>query len=82
MRLSLITLSIIFLVAMFIFTTPIIVSAELSKDAIDDGVSGLMKDLEYLIELAKEGPPEAVVENIEVKWEDYKGEFKEFSIAF
>lgn len=42
---------------------------------------GPREDLEYIIKLAEEGPPEAVVENIEVKWEDYKGEFKEFSIA-
>ncbi|MGC9009283.1 MAG: acylphosphatase [Sulfolobales archaeon] len=43
---------------------------------------GPKKDLEYLVELAREGPPEAVVEEIDVKWEDYRGEFKDFSIAF
>ncbi|MEZ0290814.1 MAG: acylphosphatase [Sulfolobales archaeon] len=38
--------------------------------------------LEKIIELAREGPPEAIVEDMSVSWEDYKGEFKEFSIAF
>ncbi|MCC6030036.1 MAG: acylphosphatase [Desulfurococcales archaeon] len=43
---------------------------------------GPKKDLEYLIEVSREGPPSAVVEDIEVRWEDYKGEFQEFKIAF
>ncbi|MEM0043627.1 MAG: acylphosphatase [Sulfolobales archaeon] len=43
---------------------------------------GPKTDLEKVIELAREGPPEAVVEDISVSWEEYRGEFKEFSIAF
>jgi len=35
-----------------------------------------------LIEKMREGPPFARVENAEVNWEDYKGEFFDFRIAW
>ena len=28
------------------------------------------------------GPPSAVVEDVEVEWEDYKGEFTSFSVRY
>jgi acylphosphatase len=37
--------------------------------------------IEGLIRLLWEGPPMARVENIEVRWENYKGEFEDFRIA-
>ncbi|WP_193322896.1 acylphosphatase [Pyrobaculum calidifontis] len=33
-----------------------------------------------VIEWARVGPPGARVEDLEVKWEEYKGEFNDFSI--
>jgi acylphosphatase len=35
-----------------------------------------------IIEWCKTGPPLARVDNVEVHWEPYKGEFEEFSIRY
>lgn len=35
-----------------------------------------------VIEWAHRGPPLARVEDVEVRWEEYKGEFKDFSIRW
>ncbi|MCS7136073.1 MAG: acylphosphatase [Nitrososphaerota archaeon] len=35
-----------------------------------------------MIEWCHRGPPDAIVENVEVKWEEYKGEFKDFRIIY
>lgn len=34
------------------------------------------------IEWCKKGPPGAQVEDVEIEWEEYKGEFKTFSIHY
>ena len=47
------------------------VVAEGEKDKIDK-----------LIEFLKQGPPAASVDNVDVKIEDYKGEFEDFAIKF
>ena len=47
------------------------VMAEGEKDKIDK-----------LIEFLKQGPPAASVDNVDVKIEDYKGEFEDFAIKF
>ena len=38
--------------------------------------------VEELIEWAKRGPSLAVVENVEVRWEEYRGEFADFEIRY
>lgn len=38
--------------------------------------------VKQLIEFCKRGPPGAKVTGIEVKWEDYMGEFKDFEIRY
>jgi acylphosphatase len=38
--------------------------------------------VEELIELMKKGPPMAIVHKIDVKWEEYKNEFKSFIIRY
>lgn len=38
--------------------------------------------LDKLIEWAKKGPELARVENVEIKWEEYKGEFEDFEIRY
>jgi len=35
-----------------------------------------------IIEWAKRGPELAQIENIEIKWEEYKGEFDDFEIRY
>lgn len=43
---------------------------------------GEKERLEDLIARLKQGPPMAEVENVEVTWEDFKGEFGDFRIAW
>jgi acylphosphatase len=43
---------------------------------------GEREALESLIERLKEGPPLALVESADITWEDYKGEFPGFRIAW
>lgn len=35
-----------------------------------------------MIEICKRGPPAAIVTNIDVIWEEYKGEYKKFEIIY
>jgi len=41
---------------------------------------GKKDKIDVLIEFLKKGPPAAKVDNVDVKIEDYKGEFKDFNI--
>jgi len=50
-----------------------------SVEAIFEGEEGRVKEI---IERCRKGPPLAVVEKVEVNWEPYKGEFKEFEIKY
>lgn len=43
---------------------------------------GDKEKIEKIIEFCKEGPPGAIVEKIDVNWEEYKGEFKDFKIIY
>ncbi|MEM5871841.1 MAG: acylphosphatase [Candidatus Aenigmatarchaeota archaeon] len=43
---------------------------------------GRKNQLDRLIEFCKKGPEGAKVEDIEINWEKYKGEFKDFEIKF
>ena len=45
-------------------------------------LEGEKEIIEKLIEWAKRGPIFARVNGIEIKWEDYQGEFKEFEIRY
>lgn len=48
-------------------------------EAITEGEKG---SIEGLITRLKEGPPLALVEKVDVSWEEYKGEFKDFRITW
>jgi len=53
---------------------------------LDDGdvevvAEGEREDIESLISHLEEGPPMAIVENVDVDWQDYKGEFHDFRIT-
>lgn len=43
---------------------------------------GEKEKLERLIEWAKRGPELARVENVEIEWGEYKGEFDDFEIRY
>jgi len=43
---------------------------------------GEKEAVEQLIEFCKRGPRGARVSNIEVQWEEYKGEFKGFRVKY
>ncbi len=48
-------------------------------EAVFEGEEDNVRDL---INWCREGPPFARVEDVEVNWEDYKGEFETFSIVY
>tara|TARA_Y100000310_G_scaffold203025_1_gene203287 strand:- start:5771 stop:6046 length:276 start_codon:yes stop_codon:yes gene_type:complete len=43
---------------------------------------GEEESLNQLLQLCKQGPSSAEVTNINIKWEEYKNEFKEFNITY
>ena len=43
---------------------------------------GEREKLEELIKFLKRGPPAARVERVDVEWEDFKNEFKDFEIRY
>jgi len=50
-----------------------------SVEAVFEGEEGSVKEI---IHRCERGPPLAIVENIKVTWEKYKGEFKDFEIRY
>ena len=45
-------------------------------------LEGEEKSVQKMIGWCYKGPPASIVEDVEVKWEDYKGEFTSFSIRY
>lgn len=43
---------------------------------------GEKKDVDEMLKYCRRGPSGAVVEDVEISWEDYKGEFSVFAIAY
>lgn len=41
---------------------------------------GKEEAVKKLIEWSRHGPPDAVVKNVNIDWEEYKGEFKNFRV--
>ncbi len=56
------------------------------RNLIDGRVEALAEgdkeNIEGLVARLQEGPPLARVENVEVEWEEYKGEFKDFRVTY
>lgn len=48
-------------------------------EAVFEGGEAAVKDL---INFCRKGPPGARVEDVEVSWEEYKGEFNNFSVKY
>lgn len=45
-------------------------------------LEGKEEDVKKVIEFCKKGPPGAIVTNLEITWEEYKGEFDDFEIRY
>ena len=43
---------------------------------------GKKEDIEKMIEFCRQGPPSAQVDDIDIQWEDWKGEFDDFQIKY
>ena len=43
---------------------------------------GEKEKVEEMVEWAKSGPPGAIVNHLDLSWEEYKGEFKNFEIRY
>jgi acylphosphatase len=43
---------------------------------------GDKKAIEEMLEFCKRGPPGARVTDVEMKWQNYEGQFKEFTIRY
>ncbi len=54
----------------------------LPDGSVEAVVEGSRDAVEEIIRWAHRGPPAAVVERVEVRWEEYKGEFKDFRIKY
>ena len=49
---------------------------------VEAALEGNKENVEKVVEWARHGPSGAVVKNVEVNWEEYTGEFKDFSIQY
>jgi len=54
----------------------------LPDDSVEVVAQGDRKKLEKLVELLKKGPPAAKVENVEVVWGKFTGEFTQFGVKY
>ncbi|HID16812.1 TPA: acylphosphatase [Candidatus Bathyarchaeota archaeon] len=48
-------------------------------EAVFEGEKG---DVKRMVEFCRRGPPGAKVSNVEVEWEEYKGEHEDFEIRY
>jgi acylphosphatase len=57
-----------------------------AKNLPDGGVESVLEgskeDVEKVIKWSHQGPAGAIVQDVEVEWEKYTGEFKDFSIKY
>ncbi len=52
----------------------------LPQGGVEIRAEGYKDKLEMLVDQLKQGPPESLVENIEVKWSGYTGQFNNFEV--
>ncbi len=53
-----------------------------SDGSVEFVAEGPRETLERLLDVTREGPPSAVVENVEARWDVPTGEFRRFEIRF
>jgi len=49
---------------------------------VETALEGEEKQVKEMIDWSHQGPPGARVDEVEVNWEKYQGEFKSFSIRY
>lgn len=54
----------------------------LSNGRVEALFEGEKEDVEKALDFCRRGPPGARVRNLDVKWEDWKGEFQDFTIRY
>jgi len=54
----------------------------LSDGRVEALFEGKKEDVEKALDLCRRGPPGARVRSLDVKWEDWKGEFQDFTIKY
>jgi acylphosphatase len=54
----------------------------LADESVEALFEGDEENVKKLLEFCKQGPPEANVTSVEVVWETYSGEFKDFKIRY
>ena len=54
----------------------------LSDGRVEALFEGEKEDVEKALDFCRRGPPGARVRNLDVKWEDWKGEFQDFTIKY
>jgi acylphosphatase len=54
----------------------------LSDGRVEALFEGEKEDVEKALDFCRRGPPGARVRNLDVKWEDWKGEFQYFTIKY
>ncbi len=54
----------------------------MSDGSVELVVEGEKEKIEEFIRWCWKGPPLAIVKNVEVKWEEYKNEFKTFDVRY
>jgi acylphosphatase len=54
----------------------------LSDGRVEVLLEGEKQDVEKAVAFCERGPPNAQVQKLEVKWEDWKGEFSDFRVRY
>jgi len=54
----------------------------LSDGRVEALFEGEKEQVEKEIEFCRRGPPGAYVENLDIRWEDWRGEFREFKVLY
>lgn len=54
----------------------------LSDGRVETILEGESSNVEKIVEFCKRGPPGAYVRDLEVKWEEWRGEFTDFKILY
>lgn len=54
----------------------------LSEDRVEAVFEGEKPQVEQLVKWAKKGPPGAIVNDLDLSWEEYQGEFTNFEIRY
>ncbi len=53
-----------------------------SDGSVEAVLEGEEEAVKKVIEWARHGPPLAVVEKLDIEWEEYRGEFRDFRIRY